>query len=378
MTQDNKPQESKEENKKPQDNSGVMMTGHIKIFDPETGEVIVDKRNAIHYENMSQALANSLANKSTGFVHEMAFGNGGTTVDTTGVITYLTPNSTGTNATLYNQTYYTAMIETTIHNDFAMFSEKEAKPIVAKRPFIIFGACRQLEAFRSLGFKTFSKVVDESYDLVEDKAERWHKALDSMVTLTEKDPKEVYSQLEGVLTHNKNHFENMNVNFLIIAWRGFSGNLGKPTEEGLYNDARSAIKWLENRGVMKKDIVVYGESLGTGVATEITQNNNFGGIILESPFTSMIDAAKNKYPIFPIKFLLKDKYENDKKIKNIKSPILIMHGRVDKIVPFWMGEKIYNMANEPKYSYFTKYDNHMMEYEENLLIVLKKFIESLN
>ena len=178
--------------------------------------------------------------------------------------------------------------------------------------------------------------------------------------------------------HKINHFENMNVNFLIIAWRGFSGNLGKPTEEGLYNDARSAIKWLENRGVMKKDIVVYGESLGTGVATEITQNNNFGGIILESPFTSMIDAAKNKYPIFPIKFLLKDKYENDKKIKNIKSPILIMHGRVDKIVPFWMGEKIYNMANEPKYSYFTKYDNHMMEYDENLLKALKSFLDSLN
>ena len=106
MTQDNKPTESKEEQKKPQDNTGVMMTGHIKIFDPETGEVIVDKRNAIHYENMSQSLANSLANKSNGFVHEMAFGNGGTSVDPTGIITYLTPNSTGTNASLYNQTYY--------------------------------------------------------------------------------------------------------------------------------------------------------------------------------------------------------------------------------------------------------------------------------
>ena len=105
MTQDTKQTESKEENKKPQDNTGVMMTGHIKIFDPETGEVIVDKRNAIHYENMSQALANSLANKSTGFVHELALGNGGTSVDTTGVITYLTPNSTGTNASLYNETF---------------------------------------------------------------------------------------------------------------------------------------------------------------------------------------------------------------------------------------------------------------------------------
>ena len=81
---------------------------------------------------------------------------------------------------IYNQTHYTAMIETTIHNDFAMFSEKEAKPIVAKRPFIIFGACRQLEAFRSLGFKTFFEAIDESYDLIEDKQQRWRKALDSM------------------------------------------------------------------------------------------------------------------------------------------------------------------------------------------------------
>ncbi len=178
--------------------------------------------------------------------------------------------------------------------------------------------------------------------------------------------------------HKINHFKDMNINFLIIAWRGFSGNKGKPTEKGLYNDARSAVSWLENQGIMKKDIILYGESLGTGVATEIAQSNNFAGIILESPFTSMIDAAKNKYPIFPIEFLLKDKFESSKKIKNIKSPILVMHGEVDKIVPFWMGKKMYEIANQPKYSYFTKYDNHMMEFDESLLITLKKFIDSLN
>ena len=116
MTQDNKQTESKEETKKPQDQSGVMIEGHIKIFDPESGEVIVDKRNAIHYENMSQALANSLANKTTGFVHEMAFGNGGTSVDPTGVITYLTPNSTGTNASLYNQTYQKVIDDNSVNN----------------------------------------------------------------------------------------------------------------------------------------------------------------------------------------------------------------------------------------------------------------------
>ena len=109
---------------------------------------------------------------------------------------------------IYNQTWYTAMIETTIHNDFAMFSEKEAKPIIAKRPFIIFGACRQLEALRSLGFKTFDTVIDESYDFIEDKQDRWDNALDSMYQLTKQDPESVYAKLSEVLDHNKNHFEN--------------------------------------------------------------------------------------------------------------------------------------------------------------------------
>jgi len=175
-----------------------------------------------------------------------------------------------------------------------------------------------------------------------------------------------------------NHFKDVNVNFLIIAWRGFSGNKGKPSEKGLYEDAKSAIKWLKNKGIKEENIIIYGESLGTGVAAEIAQNKNFAGVILESPFTSMIDAGKTKYPFFPIRLLLKDKYESDKKIKNIKSPILIMHGEVDGIVPFWMGKKMYKLANEPKYSYFSKYDDHMMEYNEKLLNELKKFINSLN
>ncbi len=111
---------------------------------------------------------------------------------------------------IYNSTHYTAMIETTIHNDFAMFSEKEAKPIVAKRPFVMFGAWRQLEAFRSLGFKTFYSAIDESYDVIEDKHERWCAALDSMLELTNKDPIEVHDALKDILEHNKNHFENNN------------------------------------------------------------------------------------------------------------------------------------------------------------------------
>lgn len=87
------------------DKNNVMVQGHIKIFDPVTGEVLQDKSNAIHYENMSEALALSIGNKGTGYIQSMAFGNGGTSVDSTGVITYLPPNTYGQNATLYNQTY---------------------------------------------------------------------------------------------------------------------------------------------------------------------------------------------------------------------------------------------------------------------------------
>ena len=155
-------------------------------------------------------------------------------------------------------------------------------------------------------------------------------------------------------------------------------NKGKPSEKGLYDDGQSAINWLKNNGLDEKNLILYGESLGTGVATHLAQNKNFAGIILETPFTSMIDAAKTFYPYIPVKLLLKDKFENQKKIKNINLPILIMHGEVDQIVPFSMGKKIYEIANEPKYSHFTKYDNHMMEYDEKLILALKSFLKSLN
>jgi hypothetical protein len=96
--------------------NGVLLQGHIKISDPESGKILVNKRNAIHYENMSIALAESITNAGEGFIYEMSFGNGGTSVDPTGIITYLTPNSTGTNASLYNQTYSKVVDDRSVNN----------------------------------------------------------------------------------------------------------------------------------------------------------------------------------------------------------------------------------------------------------------------
>ena len=172
-----------------------------------------------------------------------------------------------------------------------------------------------------------------------------------------------------------NELYKLDINILLISWRGFSGNKGSPTENNLYADAKASIRWLNEEGVNNNQIILYGESLGTGVAVEVGKENNFNSIILESPFTSIENSAKIYYPYLPVRLLLKDRYDSINKIKMINTPILIMHGKKDDIVPFSMGKELFEKANSPKYSHFTADDDHMMEFNSNLLQKIKYFIE---
>jgi len=113
----------------PNETGGFHFEGHIKIFDPETKEVFMDKRNAIHYENMSVAMVNALANQGQGTIYEMVFGSGGTTVDPTGLITYLTPNTVGVNSSLYNQTYGKNVDQNSIVNSDPIRNKMEIRHI---------------------------------------------------------------------------------------------------------------------------------------------------------------------------------------------------------------------------------------------------------
>ena len=174
--------------------------------------------------------------------------------------------------------------------------------------------------------------------------------------------------------HKLNELNKLNINILIISWRGFSGNLGKPTEKNLYIDAKLSVKWLNDQGISNDKIILYGESLGTGVAVELGQNNTFNSIILESPFTSIAKAAKIYYPYLPVNLLLKDRYDSIDKINKITKPILVMHGMKDNIVPYEMGVKLFQKANQPKESYFPKDDDHMMDFNEKLLNTIGVFI----
>ena len=150
------------------DLNGIHVEGHIKISDPTSGEIYVNKRNAIHYENMSLALAESLANQGYGFVYEMSFGNGGTSVDPTGIVTYLTPNSTGTNASLYNQTFTKVVDERAVANTDPTRNKTEIRHVsgtnytdVLVRCLLDYGEPAGQDAFDTAGSPENLYVFDE-------------------------------------------------------------------------------------------------------------------------------------------------------------------------------------------------------------------------
>ncbi len=149
------------------DLSGIHIEGHIKIHNPETGEVFINKRNAIHYENMSIALAESIANTGQGFIYEMAFGNGGTTVDPTGIITYLTPNSTGTNASLYNETYTKVVDDRSSTNVDPIRNKIETRHVTGTNYTDVFVTCL-LDYGEPSGQEAFDNTTNNNSDYVFD------------------------------------------------------------------------------------------------------------------------------------------------------------------------------------------------------------------
>lgn len=136
---------------------------------------------------------------------------------------------------------------------------------------------------------------------------------------------------------------------LSAEYRGYSGNPGKPSEEGLYKDADAYFQWLRAQGILTNNIIVYGESIGTGPAVELAvRYPKLHMLVLQSPFTSLSDAAAMHYPYFPVQWLLKDRYDSLAKIEKIASPLLIVHGTNDRVIPYRLGKALFNAAPEPK------------------------------
>ena len=159
----------------------------------------------------------------------------------------------------------------------------------------------------------------------------------------------------GTRGHKVRPFLNMGFGVLLVGYRGYGSNPGKPTEEGLYADARAALSIIDKKCFKERPIILYGESLGTAVATFMASELASAGkpaaaLILEAPFTSVTSVAKYHYPFVPVKWLLKDHFDQASRITNISTPILIFHGEKDKTVPINLGKVLFDKALEPKYS----------------------------
>ncbi|CCB64009.1 MULTISPECIES: alpha/beta hydrolase [unclassified Hyphomicrobium] len=135
---------------------------------------------------------------------------------------------------------------------------------------------------------------------------------------------------------------------LMLAYRGFSGSTGSPTETANVADAKLAYETLIRDGVKPHDIILYGESLGSGVAIQVAKDEKVEGLILDAPYTSILELASAEFPWLPVRLLLKDRYESIKYIHDVHVPIFIMHGDADEVVPVEMGRRLFAAANEPK------------------------------
>jgi hypothetical protein len=134
---------------------------------------------------------------------------------------------------------------------------------------------------------------------------------------------------------------------LMVSYRGYSGSTGTPSEEGLRIDARTAYDFVA-KPYEPSRIVLYGESLGTGVAVRLAAEREVGGLILDAPYTSTAAVAAARFPFVPVSLLMRDQYRSAEIIGNVKAPILIMHGTADRVIPFAFGEELHAAAPEPK------------------------------
>jgi fermentation-respiration switch protein FrsA (DUF1100 family) len=134
----------------------------------------------------------------------------------------------------------------------------------------------------------------------------------------------------------------------MLSYRGYNGSTGSPTERDNVADATLAYEALRSEGVRVEDIVLYGESLGSGVAVQLAAAKPVGGVILDAPYTSIVDVAAKAYPYFPVRWFMFDRYETLRHLPQVHAPLLVIHGEEDGIIPVAMGRDVYAAANAPK------------------------------
>jgi hypothetical protein len=162
-----------------------------------------------------------------------------------------------------------------------------------------------------------------------------------------------------------------------LSYRGYGGSSGSPSEAGLIADALAGYVWLIKRGVAAKEIMVVGESLGTGVAIQLAARRPVAALALEAPFSSAADAGVHHYPWLPIRLLMKDQFRSLDALGQIEAPLIVFHGDRDEVVPYALGRKLFAAASEPKEFVTLAGGDHFAIFDESVWRREIAFFESI-
>lgn len=175
--------------------------------------------------------------------------------------------------------------------------------------------------------------------------------------------------------------EKLQLNVFLFDYRGYGQSQGQPSEKGTYLDGQAAFNYLRSRSdVDPQRIILFGRSLGGGVAVELASREKVYGLILESPFTSVPDMAKKVVPLLPLGPIIRTKYDSLSKIGRVQAPLLVIHGDMDEIVPMEQGMRLYEAAGDPKELYIIPGAGHNDTYMvggEEYFQALARFVEGL-
>jgi len=164
---------------------------------------------------------------------------------------------------------------------------------------------------------------------------------------------------------------------LLAGYRGYGGNPGRPTEDGLYADGRAAIALLQSRGVAPDQMILYGESLGSAVAVQMATEHDVRALVLEAPFSSAVDVARRRFPIYPTGLLLRDRFDSAARIGGIGTPLFLFHGERDRVVSVDLGRRLFEAASEPKRALFPPDAGHNDLYDHGAVDAVLEFLGDL-
>jgi len=177
-------------------------------------------------------------------------------------------------------------------------------------------------------------------------------------------------------------FIDAGIGVLLVEYRGYGGNPGKPSEQGFHVDARSALSFLIKEKIDLDRIVLYGESLGTGVAvqlaTEKNTKNSIKAIVLEAPYTSIPDVAAHHYPFLMARMIVKDSFDSHSRIGRYLGDLLVIHGERDRTVPIFFGRKLFSAAREPKKAYWLPELGHNDVFQQETARLVIDHLRRLN